>query len=379
MMTEPVRQETSPPPSASTSEFLLTFTVVLVSILLLLAFDTALARIDRRADTSSALAEYKTGQQLFAARRTDEAVDHFRAAATLDRDKSIYTVGLAQGILAQGRAAVADQLLRPVLDRDADDGPANLQLARVLVAEGKPDEAKSHYRRAIIGTWQGPDIERNRTAARYELIDLLAQSGDKKDLLSELLPLQDQAQSDSARRRVAHLFVIAGSPERASDMYRAILRQNPRDAEAYVGLADATLAMGNFNTARDHLDAAQKLAPEDTVIKNRVALTDTIIAMDPGQRGLGIDEQLRRSRALVQRTIASARKCLDVSSPDVAAALDSVTRSLVASAANIPRAQAIEENLSIAGTIWRMRGTRCSTQHNPNEEALSLIQEKIAQ
>jgi hypothetical protein len=82
---------------------------------------------------------------------------------------------------------------------------------------------------------------------------------------------------------------------------------------------------------------------------------------------------------LVQRTIVAARRCLDVSSPEVSAALDSVTRSLVASAANVPRAQAIEENLSIAGTIWRMRGTRCATRDQPGEEALRLVQEKIGQ
>jgi len=378
-MSDPVQQPPGPPPTASTSEFLLTFAVILVTILLLLGFDTGLARIDKRANSASALEEYKRGQSFFIAGKLDQAIDHYRAAATLDRDHSVYTVALAQAILAQGRPSVAEQLLLPVLERDANDGPANLELARVLVQEGRPDEAKSYYHRAIFGMWQGPDAERNRTAGRYELIDLLAQSGDKQDLLSELLPLQDEAQNDSARRKVAHLFVVAGSPERASSMYRTILRQNPRDAEAYIGLADATLAMGNFNTARDHLDAALKVAPDDSVIKKRIALTDTVIAMDPGQRGLAIDEQLRRSKALVQRTITAARKCLDVSSPEVAAALDSVTRSLVASAANVPRAQAIEENLSIAGTIWRMRGTRCSTEQKPDEEALRLIQEKIAQ
>ncbi|HJQ10303.1 MAG TPA: tetratricopeptide repeat protein [Gemmatimonadaceae bacterium] len=378
-MTDPISQPSGPPPSASTSEFLLTFGVILVTVVLLLGFDTALARIDKSANTATALDEYKRGQALLAAGRIDDAIDHFRTAATLDRDHSIYTVSLSQAILAQGRASVAEQLLRPVLDRDANDGAANLELARVLVQERKPDEAKAYYHRAIYGLWQGPDAERNRTAARYELIDLMAQSGDKQDLLSELLPLQEEAQSDSARRKIAHLFVVAGSPERASDMYRAILRQNPRDTEAYTGLADATLAMGNFNSARDHLEAAQKIAPDDSTIKTRMALTDTVIAMDPSQRGIGIDEQLRRSRALVQRTIAIARKCLDVQSPDVAGALDSVTRGLVASAANIPRAQAIEENLSIAGTIWRMRGTRCVSQQKPEEEALRLIQEKISQ
>jgi tetratricopeptide (TPR) repeat protein len=378
-MSDPVRQPSGPPPSASTSEFLLTFGLLLLMIVLLLAFDTGLARIDKAATTASALQEYKRGQGLAAAGKLDDAIDHFRNAASLDRDRSVYTVALSQAILAQGRPGVAEQLLRPVLDRDANDGAANLELARVLVNEGKPDEAKPYYHRAIYGLWQGADAERNRTTARYELIDLLAQSGDKQDLLSELLPLQDEAQSDSARRRIAHLFVVAGSPERGSAMYRAILRQNPRDAEAYVGLADATMAGGNFTMARDHLEAAQKIVPDDSVIKARMALTDTVIAIDPTQRGLGLDEQLRRSRNLVQRTIASARRCLDVQSPEVAAALDSVTRSLVASAANIPRAQALEENLSIAGTLWRMRGSRCTAQPRADEEALRLVQEKIAQ
>ncbi|HKR09594.1 MAG TPA: tetratricopeptide repeat protein [Gemmatimonadaceae bacterium] len=378
-MTDPVRQPSGPPPSASLSEFLLTFGVIVATIVGLLVFDTALARVDKAASTATALQEYKRGEALLSAGRLDDAIDHFRNAATLDRDRSLYTVSLAQAILLQGRPAVAEQLLRPVLDRDPDDGATNLELARVLSAEGKIDEAKLHYHRAIYETWQGTGAEQHRTAARFELIDLMAQGSDKQDLLSELLPLQDEAQTDSARLKIAHLFVVAGSPERASDMYRSILRQNPRDAAAYVGLADATVAMGNYSTAHDHLEAAQRIAPDDSVIKKRMALTDTLIAMDPAQRGLPIDEQLRRSRVLVQRTIAAARKCLDVSSPDVAAALDSVTRSLVASAANVPRAQAIEENLSIAGTIWRMRGTRCSTEQKPDEEALRLIQEKIAQ
>jgi len=378
-MTDPVRQPSGPPPSASLSEFLLTFAVILSTIVGLLLFDTALARVDKTASSATALQEYKRGESLLSTGRLDDAIDHFRNAATLDRNRSLYTVSLAQAILLQGRPAVAEQLLRPALERDPNDGATNLELARVLSAEGKTDEAKLYYHRAIYETWQGTGVEQHRTAARFELIDLLAQGGDKQDLLSELLPIQDEAQSDSARLKIAHLFIVAGSPERASDMYRAILRQNPRDAAAYVGLADATLALGNFSTAHDHLEAAQRLAPEDTVIKKRMALTDTVIAMDPGQRGLTIDEQLRRSRALVQRTITAARRCLDVQSPEVAAALDSVTRGLVASAANVPRAQAIEENLSIAGTLWRMRGTRCAAQDRPDEEPLRLIQEKIAQ
>ena len=53
---------------------------------------------------------------------------------------------------------------------------------------------------------------------------------------------------------------------------------------------------------------------------------------------------------------------LDKEAPQVAAALDSVARSLVAPSAATSRRQAIEENLSLAGALWRMRGGRCAAR-----------------
>ena len=96
-----------------------------------------------------------------------------------------------------------------------------------------------------------------------------------------------------------------------------------------------------------------------------------------GQRGLGLDEQVRRSRQLVQMTIKSAHKCLDVEAPSVAAALDSVARSLVAPAGAVSRAQSVDENISLAGALWRMREGRCTGR--PDNEALALVQDRIGQ
>jgi len=257
------------------------------------------------------------------------------------------------------------------------DGGANLAMARVLANEGRVDEAKSYYHRAIYGIWPG-DAARSRAIARFELIDLLAQTGAKQELLSELLPIQDESPEDTlVRKRVANLFVIAGSPAKASDIYRDVLRKNPKDADAYLGLGRAALAMGNYPVARNDFLAAQRIAPDDSAIARTIKLADSVIAIDPTQRGLGLDEQVRRSRQLVQMTIKSAHKCLDVEAPPVAAALDSVARSLVAPSGAVTRSQAIDENISLAGALWRMREGKCTAR--PEDEALALVQDRIAQ
>ena len=376
-MTDPIAQEPPPPPTATASEFVLTLTLTLGAIVVLIIGDTALARADREATRTTAAEEYRVGVNLIAHKRLPDAIEHLRTAATLDRERPVYTVALAQAVLAQGRANDAEQMLIPLLERDATDGGANLAMARVLTKQGRADEAKSYYHRAIYGIWPG-DAARSRAIARFELIDLLAQTGAKQELLAELLPIEDESPEDTVlRKKVANFFVLAGSPAKASDIYRDLLRKSPRDADAYVGLGRAALAMGNYPVARNDFLAAQRIAPEDSSIARTIKLADSVIAIDPTQRGLGLDEQVRRSRQLVQMTIKSAHKCLDVEAPQVAAALDSVARSLVAPAGVVSRAQAVDENISLAGALWRMREGRCTGR--PEDEALALVQDRIGQ
>ncbi|HEV7387934.1 MAG TPA: tetratricopeptide repeat protein [Gemmatimonadaceae bacterium] len=377
MISDPSALEPGPQPTATPSEFVFTLALTLVAILLLFVADTALARADRTATRLTAADEYRVGENLIRHNRLHDAIEHLRTAATLDRDRPVYTVALAQAMLAEGRSLDAEQMLIPLLERDATDGGANLAMARVLAKQSRVDEAKSYYHRAIYELWPG-DAERSRAIARFELIDLLARTGARQELLAELLPIQDESPDDTVlRRRVANYFVLAGSPSRASDIYRDLLRKNSRDAEAYVGLGRAALALGNYPVARNDFLAAQRIAPEDSSIVKTIKLADSVIALDPTQRGLGLDEQVRRSRQLVQMTIKAAHKCLDIEAPSVGAALDSVARSLIAPAGMVSRSQAIDENISIAGALWRMREGKCTAR--PEDEALALVHERISQ
>jgi len=164
--------------------------IPLVAILVLIVADTALARVDHEATRATAADEYRVGVNLIEHKRLPDAIEHLRTAATLDRERPVYTVALAQAVLAQGRTSDAEQMLIPLLERDATDGGANLAMARVLTKEGRTDEAKSYYHRAIYGIWPG-DAARSRAIARFELIDVLASTGARQELLAELLPIQD--------------------------------------------------------------------------------------------------------------------------------------------------------------------------------------------
>jgi len=373
-MRTPLVQPAAPTPAASVSEFIATFAVVLAAIVGLLLFDTALARVDISGRKAYAAREFAAGQHLMALRHMDQAIEHLRAATTLDGENSDYGVALAQATLADGRPAAAEQMLLPLLERDETDGATNLAMARVLAAEGRNDAAKSNYHRAIYGRWPA-GAEKSRTDARFELIDLLARTNARQELLAELLPIQDDSTNDGAqRKRVAHLFVVAGQPSRAVVIYREILRRDSRDADAYVGLAEAALSLGDFATARADLLAAQKLSPADSVsLQSRMILTDSVIALDPTQPGLSITEQARRSRNLLQMTVSSTRRCLAAQAPQVAAALDSATA--LVSSAGAAAAASIVQNLSLAEQLWGLRRSRCEAERE--DGALALVHNRI--
>ena len=373
-MKTPLVQPAAPTPAASVSEFIATFGVVLAAIVGLLLFDTALARVDISGRKAFAAREFVAGQHLIALGHMDQAIEHLRAATTLDGENSDYGVALAQATLADGRPAAAEQMLLPLLERDETDGATNLAMARVLAAEGRDDAAKSNYHRAIYGRWAA-GAEKSRTDARFELIDLLARTNARQELLAELLPIQDDSTNDGAqRKRVAHLFVVAGQPSRAVVIYREILRRDSRDADAYVGLAEAALSLGDFATAHADLLAAQKLSPADSVsLQSRMILTDSVIALDPTQPGLSITEQARRSRNLLQMTVSSTRRCLAAQAPQVAAALDSATA--LVSSAGAAAAASIVQNLSLAEQLWGLRRSRCEAERV--DGALALVHNRI--
>jgi len=268
-------------PTARTPVFVATFAALLAAIFVMLAFDLFLARLDRRASESHAASLYADGVARLRSGRPLDAIDLFAAAVSVNRRDPDYSLALGEAQRQAHRFTDAEAPLRALLERTENDGAVNLAMARVMLGENRVGDAKVYFHRAIFGLWGADSITR-RLDARFELIELLATHGQPQELLAELLPF-DATPPDSValRRRLGFLFLQAGSPARAASMLREVVRRHPSDADAYAGMGEAALALGNLETARVDFAEARRLKPGDPGIAARSALVDSLLDAPP--------------------------------------------------------------------------------------------------
>ncbi|HLW77147.1 MAG TPA: hypothetical protein VKS01_09170, partial [Bryobacteraceae bacterium] len=240
-------------------------------------------------------------------------------ARALDRENREYAVTLAAALEDAGKLDEAGDLLLDLLNRNPNDGEANLLEARFQSRRGEWTEALPYYHRAIYGSW-GADAAARRIAVRLELANLLAQRGQQEDLLAELLPLESEAAGDAEiERRVAHLYLLAGSPARAEELYRTL-----------------------------HLPMANEAA-----------------ALDPMRRYLTTAEKFRRSERILELVRDAVAKC----GADVTPADDLLNEKIRGEPTN----ELAEERLSAAEEMWRKRSAGCGE----DDESLALVMAKL--
>jgi tetratricopeptide (TPR) repeat protein len=366
--------------AASPAVFLTTFALILLAMGGLFAVDLFLAGLERRELRSDARRLYEEGMSLSLRGRRLQAVDRLQSAVAAERTNPVYQRALAGAMLAAGRAADGRAIAADWLQREPTDAAASMVVARALVRERKPAEAIPYYHRAIYGVWdQDPDA--NRVRARFELVDVLAGMGAQRQLLAELLPLQDQAPTDrETRRRIAYLFLDAGAPARAIEIFRSLLKQG-RDSRTYAGLGEAELARGNYRSARANFAAAAELAPGDSTIAPRLALVRRVIELDPTQRGIGSEEEYRRSVELLGLTLEATDSCLTGNAATSLGVVDSARAALVARPYR-PSGRglaAVDANLHLAERLWELRRAECPSGSSAVKEPVALVLERLTQ
>jgi Tfp pilus assembly protein PilF len=358
-------------PASSGRTFIGTFALVFLSIGGLFAIDTFLAKTERTEDHIEGVRLFDKGQQLMQQGRNAEAIDPLKGAVAIERTNRDYRLALAQAQLAAGETADAETTLNEILQKDSTDGPANLAMARVQAKEGKADDAISYYHRAIYGHWSGP-AETSRLQVRFELIDVLAKRGAREELLAELLPVQEEAPDDVATRlRLGQLYLTAGSPVRASPIFRDILRKDPQNGDAYAGLGEAEFDGKNYRTAREDFEAALRLKPDDQNASRGRDLCNQILMLDPTQRGLSVAERYRRSLKLVQLSLDEVASCAQDQG-----LLDQARKVLKQPVSVARLADASEDNLNLAEQLWDVHKRDCKSTP---DRALALVIAKIAQ
>ncbi|MDQ2666718.1 MAG: tetratricopeptide repeat protein [Gemmatimonadota bacterium] len=365
---------------APTWEFVSTFLILLASLVALFVLDVALARIDKREQKSNAADLYAEGTVLLRGGKPAQATDRFVSAVAMERGNHDYELALAEAMLADNRVDDARATLTRLLSRAETDGAVNIAMARTLVRARDPEAAKSYYHRAVYGRWRG-DTAALRMSARLELIALLAKRGESRELLAELLPLEDVYQdSASFRRALAQDFLRAESPSRALEIYRSLTTNNRRDAVAWAGSGEASLALGNFRDALRNLDEAHRLAPGDARTAALLLEADSSRAMNPEERGLGAHRRFVRARALLARTVAVLERC----NASRATPADSVRSAQVQLQLTAKVRAAAEETagnaiIAEATDLWAARPLTCKAGDSAGDQALVHVFAFLAQ
>ena len=356
--------------------------LVAVAIGALAAIDLFLEKAEQTEVANQAQRAYLQGCRLLQEGKANDAVEGLRRAHAMERKNLVYARQLIAALTAARKTSEAEPLMNEVLDADRNDGAANLVAARLKLKEGNVADAEAYYHRAIYGRWP-QDGAAHRVAARMELIDLLVAKNQKKDLLAELLPLTEDAKNDSAiQMRLASLFLLAGSPGRAADIYRTLLRQDPRNADAWAGLGRAELEQGDYRAAHSAFAAAAARKPKDAAIRSKLQLATTLAGLDPTPRRLSSAEKYQRSLYILEWVQQDLEKCIQTQASGPTAEQQALLER-AEEVMNRPNPGAetnemSEATLSLAAKIWQAR-LSCGPASAPDEEALRLIMNKLAQ
>jgi hypothetical protein len=117
-----------------------------------------------------------------------------------------------------------------------------------------------------------------------------------------------------------------------------------------------------------------KLRPEDTRLKERLALCVGVLALDPTLRGLSAFERHERSAALVDLARASLANC-----QQAAAALPPIVPDAAATTARALEV-ATDANVDLAERLWQIRKDRCGDHvASPSDARLALVLTRTAQ
>lgn len=333
----------------------------------LVLIDGVLARTERLDMTADAARLYREGMDLLQKSQPAAAADRFRAAIADARDNPNYPLALGEALEKSGQTDEAAETLEDLLKSDSLAGAPNLAMARIYARQGRLAEAASYYHRAIYGQWHD-DAQGKRIKARFELAELLASRGAPPgDLLAELLPLQGQAPADAGtQEKLGRLYLTAGAPARAYEIFQVLVRDDPEDPAARERLGDAEFARGNYAKAQTDYAAALRLRPEDRQARQKLELCDQVLALDPLRMGLVVEERYGRSVRVLELVAGRVAQC-HASAHDVATAalLSSADLALKQCVLPVGQSDAAERNLDLAGRLWQDGRTACPVPVSP--------------
>jgi tetratricopeptide (TPR) repeat protein len=296
---------------------------------------------------------FNAGQRLEARGENVEAIEAYRNALEIS-PKSDYRLALAQALIRSGRPEGASAYLNELLRADIASGEPNLLLARIAAKEGRIDTAVNYYQRAIYGYWP-LDAQKNRLAARWELIGLLESTHMEKQAIAQLLELSEQAPGDApVLLQVAKRLLANGAPSQAAELFREVLKIQTGNGEAQAGLAEAELALAQYVDAQAAFRKALREGQDNEEVRRAYETVNQVLALDPVRHDLSPIERYRRSLLLLERSAALISACGPQTAPNTL--LDEAKQAQSERPHARDLESAIDANIHLAQEIYSLKG-----------------------
>src|SRR3954453_19367220 len=279
---------------------------LLLGMFALTGFCTSVYKHQR---TSLGQKHYTGGRRLEGAGQLDAAIEEYRKALIFAPDDADYRISFASALIGAGRFEEAESHIEQLLQEDPTNGALNRMRAYLAERQKRIPAAIDYYQRAVYEYWP-PDKLQERARARWELVSLLEKAGRREEAIGELMTLYaNTSVTPSGKLDIGFALLRNGAISEANQVFREASKIAPKDARPHRGLGEAYLASGEFVTARHEFERAIRLDPQDKQAANSLALTNTIIDMDPELPGVSSAERYRRSLNLLKRIVSLLRQC----------------------------------------------------------------------
>jgi tetratricopeptide (TPR) repeat protein len=200
---------------------------------------------------------YQRGQVAMAAGHPAEAAEDFRSALSFSSTNADYQMALAESLAASGRTEEAAAYFSTLHDAEPGDGYLNLQLARLAVRRGNPQQAIDFYQTALNGLWRGQGTVR-RLQIRLELAEYFISLGRPVEAQGQLLAAEGNSlDNPSALFRIANLLRAADDPTDALTTYQRVEQHRNAPPSQVLASLDAesqiAASLGQYKKAAEAL------------------------------------------------------------------------------------------------------------------------------
>jgi len=316
---------------------------------------------------------YESGLQALDEGRADDAVDALRRATFINPEDQAYNLALARALSASRQDDLARAELLALRQQQPEDPEINLELARLEARGPNLDDALRYYNNALYGVWPEARSE-DRSRVRVELIRYLLDRGDESGALAEILALAgNMPDTVSWQIQASDLYMAAGDPARALDLYSVALEAEPDNGAALAGAGRAAFAMDDFARASRLLAEAPDDLPDVMELRE---VSEDVLSRDPLAARLSTEQRRQRLIANVQRADERLTECADAVAVSAALALVQKElrdfRPMLDPAPFRESSDAVETGIDLVMRVEQAAGRVC-TAPTPLDRALEII------